>query len=85
MFGLFSLMTFCSHVSEINQNETDFSHWLIYGKLLLSVITFDGELGFQPSKGHFHLKFYAPSYHRIKNEKKMESKNFFLKSQIDEI
>jgi hypothetical protein len=60
--------------------------------ILLTVITFDTDLGFQPSKGHFDLKFYAPSYHRIKNEKKMESKifkdgdqNFFLKSQIDEI
>ena len=50
---------------------------------LLTFITFDGELRFQPSKGHFHLKFYAPSYLTIKIRKKDGVQNFF--SGIDEI
>ena len=45
---------------------------------LQTFITFDADLGFQPSTGHFHLKFYTPSYYRIKNEKRwIFSKLFF--------
>ena len=54
----------------------------VYRRFLLPDITFDGELRFQPSKGHFHLKFYAPSYCIIKMEKRWIPKKYFFKDGV---
>ena len=49
---------------------------------LLTFITFDGGFRFQPSKGHFPLKFYAPSYCIIKNRKKDGFQKFLFEDGV---
>ena len=56
--------------------ETKWSHFLV------TDITFDGELRFQPSKGHFYLKFNAPSYPIIKFRKKDGFQKIFFEFSI---